>query len=768
MRRGVSFEHRLRRHRTRRVRVSLRGALVAVTVVAIAVATGGAVGVTPSGFSAELRRYPYLTDVVGTSATVNWATDSTTTTSSLLWGTAGGSCTAQRAAAASRAITVKGVAQLQWTATITVRPDTRYCYRVAAGPGDATDLLGSDPSPQFTSALPAGASKPFTFAVLGDWGQTGMSGTNSHQAAVIRQLAQSGARFALSTGDIAYPVGSEDNYGDLVQRGPDLSTVFAPDFWTVAGASIPLFPAAGNHGFNQTFLSTWPQTQAARTSGGRYQLDTYCCTNGTQSAQYPSVWYAFDAGNARFYVLTSAWAEENVGTANQFKNDFDNHWTPSSAEYQWLQRDLAAHPAALKFVFSHYPMYSAHGPQDSDTYLRGPDSLEGLLHQHGAAILFNGHDHHYVRSVAPAGGVISMVTGGGGAALGVVEACAPPVAYAIGWSNPTSTGSSCGPAPVPDDISRVYHFLKVSVEGNRVTVTPTDEQGRTFDVQSYTFAGPDTAEPTPPSSLAASLGPSGVDLTWGDSSDNVGVTNYEIVRNDQPLATVGAVTTYTDTTAAPGATYSYRVRARDAAGNRSTLSDAVSIAVPTPDTEAPDVPSGLSAEVGADGVLLRWLAASDNVGVTNYDVVRNDAALATLDAVTTYTDTTTAPGATYSYRVRARDAAGNLSAPTDVATVAIAPLPDTTTPTVLGVTVEPQALGTRPRATSSPGRSTPGGRVTTALTGGATGLLTRTAIVALGAGVTLLVAGHAAAYEPKHRRRRKRSRRARRAASRAV
>jgi hypothetical protein len=35
----------------------------------------------------------------------------------------------------------------------------------------------------------------------------------------------------------------------------------------------------------------------------------------------------------------------------------------------------------------------------------------------------------------------------------------------------------------------VYHFLLVTVNGNTVTVTPTDEMGRTFDIQTYTFSG---------------------------------------------------------------------------------------------------------------------------------------------------------------------------------------------------------------------------------------------------------------------------------------
>ena len=44
-------------------------------------------------------------------------------------------------------------------------------------------------------------------------------------------------------------------------------------------------------------------------SGGRYVRETYCCRNGTVARDYPSAWYAFDAGNTRFYVLTASWDE---------------------------------------------------------------------------------------------------------------------------------------------------------------------------------------------------------------------------------------------------------------------------------------------------------------------------------------------------------------------------------------------------------------------------------------------------------------------------
>ena len=156
-----------------------------------------------------------------------------------------------------------------------------------------------------------------------------------------------------------------------------MSGVFAPQHWKKVGASIPFFNAAGNHGFNSTFLSIWPQATAVSSSSGRYAMETYCCVNGTNSASYPSAWYAFDAGNARFYVLEAAWSGSNDGTADEYKNDYDAHWTPSSAEYQWLENDLRTHPAQLKFAFFHYPMYSSNATELSDTWLRGREQPRG-------------------------------------------------------------------------------------------------------------------------------------------------------------------------------------------------------------------------------------------------------------------------------------------------------------------------------------------------------------------------------------------------------
>ena len=72
-------------------------------------------------------------------------------------------------------------------------------------------------------------------------------------------------------------------------------------------------------------------------------MDTYCCVNGTTSASYPSDWYAFDAGKARFYILEASWANSNVGTSNLYGNDAAATG-PSQRRVPVAANDLAAHP----------------------------------------------------------------------------------------------------------------------------------------------------------------------------------------------------------------------------------------------------------------------------------------------------------------------------------------------------------------------------------------------------------------------------------------
>jgi hypothetical protein len=85
------------------------------------------------------------------------------------------------------------------------------------------------------------------------------------------------------------------------------------------------------------------------------------------------------------------------------------------------------------------------------------------------------------------------------------------------------------------------------------------------------------------------------------------------------------------------------------------------------DTVAPSAPSALSFTVISNTMNLKWNASTDNVSVTGYKIYKGGIEIGT-STVSSYTDTAVA-GATYNYTIKAYDAAGNLSASSNIATV---------------------------------------------------------------------------------------------------
>ncbi|MFD0671601.1 fibronectin type III domain-containing protein [Cohnella sp. GCM10027633] len=213
-------------------------------------------------------------------------------------------------------------------------------------------------------------------------------------------------------------------------------------------------------------------------------------------------------------------------------------------------------------------------------------------------------------------------------------------------------------APANTAKARVYTYLK-------------DLRGALyFDDYSLIGTGGGTADtlaPTVPSGLTSpSKTTTTVNLSWSASTDNVGVTGYDVYNGATLAGSVGgSTTTYQATGLSPNTAYSFTVRAKDAAGNVSAASGALSVTTnAAADTQAPTVPSGLtSPSKTTTTVNLSWSASTDNVGVTGYDVY-NGATLAGSvgGSTTTYQATGLSPNTAYSFTVRAKDAAGNVSA----------------------------------------------------------------------------------------------------------
>lgn len=84
------------------------------------------------------------------------------------------------------------------------------------------------------------------------------------------------------------------------------------------------------------------------------------------------------------------------------------------------------------------------------------------------------------------------------------------------------------------------------------------------------------------------------------------------------------------------------------------------------DSEAPSAPANLTVSgTTVSSVSLTWSASNDNVGVTGYDIYRGSS-WAGSSSTNSFTDTGLSPNTNYSYTVRAKDAAGNVSSASNV------------------------------------------------------------------------------------------------------
>ncbi|NEW07704.1 carbohydrate-binding protein [Paenibacillus sp. SYP-B3998] len=178
-------------------------------------------------------------------------------------------------------------------------------------------------------------------------------------------------------------------------------------------------------------------------------------------------------------------------------------------------------------------------------------------------------------------------------------------------------------------------------------------------------AGGDTQAPTAPSGLQViGTTASSISLSWTAATDNVAVTGYDIYRGTTLAGSVSGTTlAYTNSGLSAGTTYAFTVKAKDAAGNVSAASNSVNGTTNTiADTQAPTIPTNVSVTATtASSVSLSWSASTDNVGVTGYDVYKGGT-LAVSVTGTSATVTGLAASTTYAFTVKAKDAAGNISA----------------------------------------------------------------------------------------------------------
>ena len=232
---------------------------------------------------------------------------------------------------------------------------------------------------------------------------------------------------------------------------------------------------------------------------------------------------------------------------------------------------------------------------------------------------------------------------------------APSTPTGLAVSSATRTSASLSWNPSTDNVAVAgYRSYRDGVYQSTTTQPPTTVSGLscgtayTFEVDAFdaegnasnrasvigsTLACPDTQAPSAPAGVvASSRTATSIALTWSASSDNVGVTGYGLYRGGSVVGT-GTTTTGIFSGLTCNTNYTLAVDAYDAAGNRSAKTTVMVSTTACPDTTPPSAPTGLAASnVTQTGLTLSWNASTDNVGVTGYDVYREETKVASVNS----------------------------------------------------------------------------------------------------------------------------------------
>ncbi|MEV4145728.1 cellulase family glycosylhydrolase [Amycolatopsis sp. NPDC049691] len=158
----------------------------------------------------------------------------------------------------------------------------------------------------------------------------------------------------------------------------------------------------------------------------------------------------------------------------------------------------------------------------------------------------------------------------------MAEAQARGLGY-LGWS---WSGNSSDVAYL--DLVTSFDPARLTAWGERFLTGANGVRRTSKEATVYGGGTTDTQAPTTPGTPSASaVTATGATLSWAASTDNVGVTGYDVLRatGSGTFIQVGTTgtTTFTDSGLTASTTYRYQVRARDAAGNTSANSAAVSV-----------------------------------------------------------------------------------------------------------------------------------------------------------------------------------------------
>ena len=266
--------------------------------------------------------------------------------------------------------------------------NTAYTYALAAS--DAAGNESSKSSSATATTLPVVGSTTNTFIGAGD---IASSVTNAEKTAMLLDavVAADPNITVFTTGDNAYPDGTTANF----------TTYYNPTWGRHKSRTRPV---AGNHDYH--------------VAGAVDYLTYFCATSG--ACVFPGgtkqLYYSYDLGDWHIVALNSE-ADTAAG----------------SAQLQWLQTDLAAHPTSCVLAYWHKALFSSGTTHGGTTSVK---PFWDALYAAKADVVLVGHEHNYERfakqsptGIADPNGIREFVIGTGGAGTS---------SYGFGTAKPNS------------------------------------------------------------------------------------------------------------------------------------------------------------------------------------------------------------------------------------------------------------------------------------------------------------------------------------------
>ena len=212
-----------------------------------------------------------------------------------------------------------------------------------------------------------------------------------------------------------------------------------------------------------------------------------------------------------------------------------------------------------------------------------------------------------------------------------------------------------------------WNTASFSLGSHTIQAKAVDPSGNLGSSSTFTVTLADQTAPTvsitAPSAGSSIHGSVTISASASDNSGGTGVAKVEFYI-DGTLKSTDTTSPYSyswDTTTASNASHTLTAKAYDNASPANTATSAgVTVTV---DNSAPTTPGNFhSTSNTTNSISLAWSASSDNIGVSGYRLQRNGNTVTTTAGSTlSYTDTSLAPGTTYSYTLVALDAVGNTS-----------------------------------------------------------------------------------------------------------